>query len=1339
MGNVGLHGYLEVTCRHLKLHRIEQAWVKLVARHGMLRAIIQEDATQRILSDVHCEPFPVIDLRGAPADAFETSIQRIRDGMSHEVRPPDRWPLFDIRVVLKSDHEACVLMSLEVMNVDESSFLIIYDELGRLYRDPDAVMAPLSLSFRDYVLGQRDLVPAALIDKSWEYWNAILDDLPPGPELPTAISLKEVASPTFTRRTFSVDPARWAAVQRFARKIKVTPSGLLLAAYAEVLARWSNSRRFTISIPVYNRLPLHPDVNDLVGVFTAINLLVVEVPRNAGFARRAVEIQQRLWRDLDHRFVSGVKLLREIGRRRRANSEAAFPYVFTNIIGLGRSGRTSGVEDIGEITYAISQTPQVLLDCQLSEEAGGLLACWDSVDEVFPPGMLDEMFRAFEGVVQALGRGQADIDASIEEAVLPSDRRAAREAINRTETAIRESTVPAELVAQASKTATRAAVITREREISYQQLHGMAQALAASLIEHGVAADELVAICVEKGWPQIVAVCGVLLSGAAYLPIEPSVPMDRIRHYLRHGRVRVLIAEAHLAETLGDAGVQVVTLDRLDPPGRQADIERDAEPHPHPRALAGRPEDLCYMLYTSGSTGEPKGVMIEQRSVTNRMADIAARFALGPADRTIAITSLQHDLSVFDMFGPLLTGGAIVVPDAARALDPAHWARLIADCKVTVWNSVPAFMDILVGYLERRSGAADATEAADAAHATGAVAPADPADLSSLRLILLSGDRIPPKLYFRIRRAIPHARVVSLGGPTEITVWDIGYPLDEVVSETSRIPYGYPLANAKSYVLDEELRDCPTWVTGNLYSSGVGLARGYWDDEALTRGAFMAHPRTGARMYLTGDLARYLPDGSIDIIGRKDFQVKVNGYRVECEEIEALLARHPRVSRAAVTTQPHPAGGHALVAYVVPSGAETSATAEGDAASASLEHLQFRLSQPGLRRFEGLREMRSLREHRAATVESEVSLFLSRRSYRRYQARSIPRGELAQMLGSLRQIRIEDIPFPKYRYGSAGNLYPVQTYVYVKPGAIADLKGGIYYYDPVEHSLVLLGELDAFPLESVGPVNRPLLDASSFILFLIADLDAIRPLYGEASLRYCAIEAGLMAQLLEMSCAGTSIGLTQIGSIQIEAHKGLFQLGPSHELIHALVGGSVVRAQTVDAYKADVVEKPTRAAAPPVALSTELERYLESKLSRAVVPRRFVMLDALPLTRNGKVDREALPAPQSLPAPAALVHREPQNDIEKALVEIWQATLGVARVGVHDNFFDLGGNSLLLIKANRDILERLQLELSIVEMFYHPTIQALAEHLLSKSGAAPAPVPVPEESARLKRRKNRTH
>jgi len=1291
MGNVAIHGYLEITCQHPSIHRLEQAWAKLVARHGMLRAVVHDDATQQILADVRCEPFPLIDLRGLPASSFAAVIQRIRDGMSHEIRPLNRWPLFDFRVVLMSDGVACLLMSLEVMNVDESSFLILSDELGQLYRQPDAVLAPLPLSFRDYVLGQKELLSAALKEKSWQYWSQILDDLPPGPELPAAVSLKEVSQPEFKRRTFYLSPQDWGALQKFARTIRVAPSGLLLAAYAEILARWSNSRRFTISIPVYNRLPLHGKVNDLVGVFTAINLLVVDGQPGTGFAARAVRIQQRLWRDLDHRYISGVELLRELGRRRGASSEATFPYVFTNIMGLGRSGKTSGLASIGQITYGISQTPQVLLDCQLAEESGGLYAGWDSVDEAFPAGMLDDMFQAFERLVRGLSAGGGDIDALLEQAIFPAQQRAAREAINSTDTVVRETTVPAEFLAQIELTPANVAILTRERQLSYEELAGMTRRVAGHLIEQGATADELIAVCVEKGWRQAVAVLGVLLSGAAYLPIDPAMPAERIEQYLAHGRVRLVVTES-LLETL---------------------LAADARTG-HAAVDACAPGHLCYMLYTSGSTGRPKGVMLEQRSVTNRMADIAKRFHLGAGDRTIAITSLQHDLSVFDLFGPLLSGGGVVIPDHDRALDPAHWVELMAAHAVTVWNSVPAFMDILLGYLERRPV---------------------PVELGSLRLILLSGDRIPPKLYARIRERIPSATVVSLGGPTEITVWDICYPLRDLDPGSKRIPYGYPLENSRCYVLDDELRDCPTWVTGELYSSGIGLARGYWDDEALTRATFIAHPRSGVRMYRTGDLARYLPDGSIDIVGRRDFQVKVNGYRVECEEIEALLNKHPRVARSTVTTVQHTEGGLSLLAYVVPS---VPGAAEGRSAQAAsgeqLQRLQFRLSQPGVRRFEERLERVPLP---GSTPADEVKLFLARRSQRRFQSRPIELAAFADLLCCLAQLRIDEAPFPKYRYGSAGNLYPVQTYVHVRPESVAGLEGGLYYYHPIERGLVRLDPLEALPADCVGPENRQLLDTAAFMILLIADLEAIRPLYGDTGLRYCAIEAGLMAQLLETSCAGSPLGLTQIGGVEIEGLREPLQLGAAHELMHALVGGSVDRrGDTVEAYRLDQAAPPQTTAPQTLELTAELQRYLQSKLSRAVVPQRFIVLESLPLTANGKVDRNALPAPDTL-AHATSPYQAPQHQIEIDLAAIWQSVLGVERVSVHDNFFDLGGNSVLLIKANQQIVERLRVEVSITEMFYYPTVAALAGFLQSKGRQRGSQPGAQQESARLKRRRER--
>ena len=268
---------------------------------------------------------------------------------------------------------------------------------------------------------------------------------------------------------------------------------------------------------------------------------------------------------------------------------------------------------------------------------------------------------------------------------------------------------------------------------------------------------------------------------------------------------------------------------------------------------------------------------------------------MAAADRVLALSSLSFDLSVYDIFGTLAAGGTIIIPDVSGVRDPAHWAEIVAQEKVTVWNSVPALMELLVDYLSGRPGVS----------------------LHSLRLVLLSGDWVPVSLPDRIKALAKDVQVISLGGATEASIWSILYPIETVDPTWKSIPYGRPMMNQSFHVLDEALEPRPLWVPGQLYIGGIGLAKGYWRDEEKSRANFIHHPRTGERLYKTGDLGRYLPDGNIEFLGREDFQVKIQGYRVELGEIEAALAEHPGVSAAAVVAKGHRDGPKRLVGYVV--------------------------------------------------------------------------------------------------------------------------------------------------------------------------------------------------------------------------------------------------------------------------------------------------------------------------------------------------------------------------------------------------------------------------------------
>ena len=434
----------------------------------------------------------------------------------------------------------------------------------------------------------------------------------------------------------------------------------------------------------------------------------------------------------------------------------------------------------------------------------------------------------------------------------------------------------------------RPAVVSSGRTLSHGELQRMAVGWGRKLRDLGARPNQLVAVVMEKGWEQIVAVLGVLHSGAAYLPIDAEVPRERLHYFLDNGRVSLVLTQSWLDASLA-----------WPPNVRRLCVDTESE------ALDARPlepaqgaDDLAFVLFTSGSTGPPKGVMIAHRGLVNALAQTNQHFQVTAADRTLALTALHHDMSCFDMFGVLAAGGALVLPEASARRDPAHWLSLMRRERVTIWNSVPAMLDMLLEYAAARSERLP----------------------ESLRLAFLGGDWIPLTIPSRLRTlgSGRGARVVSVGATTETTLWNIWYPVDEVDPSWKSIPYGRPIANTRYYILNDALVDCPTWVPGEMYCAGVGVAQGYWRDEERTRAKFLPHPRTGERLYRTGDLGRVLPDGNLEILGRADFQVKIQGQRIELGEIEWALGRHPEVRAAIAMAHDDPGGRKTLVGYVVP-------------------------------------------------------------------------------------------------------------------------------------------------------------------------------------------------------------------------------------------------------------------------------------------------------------------------------------------------------------------------------------------------------------------------------------
>lgn len=434
------------------------------------------------------------------------------------------------------------------------------------------------------------------------------------------------------------------------------------------------------------------------------------------------------------------------------------------------------------------------------------------------------------------------------------------------------------------------AVVSGPHRLTYRQLFRAASLLAIQLKKAGAVPNQLIPVVMKKGWEQVVAVLAIQFAGAAYLPIDANWPEERRHHLFAVSAASMALTQPHLASSLTwPADLSVLTIE-------EALLEAGPVPAVEPPQSE---DDLAYVIFTSGSTGQPKGVMIDHKGALNTVLDINERFGIGPQDRVLALSSLSFDLSVYDIFGLLAAGGTIVLPTDDDKRDPRPWLDLIANQGVTIWNTVPALMEMLVntrGWEE---------------------------SCQSLRLALLSGDWIPVSLPDRVWRGIPSLKLISLGGATEASIWSVLYPIEAVNPAWASIPYGRAMQNQSLQVLDGTLAECPEMVIGEIYIGGIGLAKGYYRNEAITRERFVTHPVTGARLYRTGDMGRYLPSGDIEFLGREDLQVKINGFRIEINEIEAALGKHPDVEGCAIAVLGQRGSSRRLAACVVGSNLDT--------------------------------------------------------------------------------------------------------------------------------------------------------------------------------------------------------------------------------------------------------------------------------------------------------------------------------------------------------------------------------------------------------------------------------
>ena len=877
-----LSGPLDVTI-------LRRTFRVLIERHQTLRLCFPTVDGEGMVREIpNYDPLTVTDLGHLPETQQQTEIQqRLQD---HMTRPFDlaEGKLLRFHLLILNDHEHVLLFSMHHIISDGWSMGVLVREWGEIYsallegRTPD--LDPLPIQYSDYAAWQRDRLQGEVLQRQLSYWTEQLADVPELLALPTDFPRPARQSYRGNHLQTRIDSALTKHLNEFAQQQSSTPFMVLLAAFDVLLARYSGQNDICVGSPIANRT--HPDTENLIGLF--VNTLVLRTRLNPeqGFRALVQQVRQTCIDAYAHQDIPFETLVEQLNPTRSTSHNPLFQVMLAlennDPVEMELPGLT--ITDLAQ-DYPITQFDLILF---VGEQDGQLHCTWRYATSLFTIDTIRRMGEHFEVLLRAIVE---DPERPVSQLPLLTETERQRILVEWNDTAgpVSPALLHDLFVWEAQRRpgapAIIAAGIDLGRTLTYGELLDLARRTAHWLQRNGIASNTLVAVVMEKGWEQVVAVLGILMAGGAYLPIDAHLPAARRNDLMTDGEARLALTQPKFSDLEWPEGTRLLIISETTLAPEEASVAESTT----------GPEDLAYVIYTSGSTGRPKGVMIDHRGAVNTILDINRRFSVTEEDRVLCLSALNFDLSVYDVFGVLAAGGVLVIPEEEGLRDPAHWRALMLEHGITLWDTVPALKQMLVEYLESRAE------------------PVPP----GMRLVMMSGDWIPLDLPGRIRALWPEVEVIGLGGATEASIWSNFHPIEDVDPDWNSIPYGKPLTNQFFRVLDSHLEPRPVRLPGDLYIGGIGLAKGYWNDPAKTAERFIVHPVTHERLYRTGDLGRYLPDGNLEFLGRSDFQVKIRGHRIELGEIEAVLTSHPAIKEAVVVAVGAERDLQALAAYVV--------------------------------------------------------------------------------------------------------------------------------------------------------------------------------------------------------------------------------------------------------------------------------------------------------------------------------------------------------------------------------------------------------------------------------------
>jgi amino acid adenylation domain-containing protein len=1030
----------------LDVAALEKCLNEIVRRHEILRTTFRavEGQPEQLVSPELTLTLPVIDLRDLPNDRRQAERDRLVSEEAHRPFDLSRGPLLRAKLLRTGGEEHVLLLTMHHIVSDGWSMAILLREISALYdafvTGKQSPLAPLPIQYADFSVRQRQWLSDEAIEAQLSYWTAQLRGMPAVLELPTDRPRPAVQTFHGAHETFVLSRSLTHALKALSRQENVTLFMMLLAAFQSLLHRYTARDDIVVGSPIAGRQRV--DLEDLIGFFVNTLVLRTDLSGNPTFKQLLGRVREVALSAYAHQDLPFEKLVEELKPDRSLSSTPLVQVMFV-LQNAPRSGLNLRDVEARSLETGTG-TAKFGLTLSISESSGSLTGSLTYNTDLFGAATVARMAEHFQTLLESIAanpeRRLSDLSM-----LTGAERQEILVEWNHTKRDYpRDRCVHELFERQVERTPDAVAAVFEEGELTYRELNRRANQLAHHLRKLGVGPEARVAIYMDRSLEMIVGLLGILKAGGVYVPLDLDCPKERVGFMLNDSEARLLLTQKKFLSRMPEWRF-----------GEIVHVDQDWRPFAHEPAhnpvSGATAKNLAYIIYTSGSTGNPKGVAVPHRAV-NRLVVNTDYLTLGPGDVVAQAANCSFDAATFEIWGTLLNGARLVGIKADAVLSPREFAGLIETKKITTLFLTTALFNQMAREL--------------------------PSAFRGVRHLLFGGEAVDPRWVAEVLQHGPPQRLLHVYGPTETTTFASWRLVEPAGESATTIPIGRPIANTRIYLLDRYLQPVPVGVAGEIHIGGDGLARGYYNRPELTAEKFIPDPFDAdpeARLYKTGDLARYLPDGDIEFLGRIDRQVKIRGFRVEPGEIEAALERHPAIENVVV-----------------------------------------------------------------------------------------------------------------------------------------------------------------------------------------------------------------------MVC---------------DESEGDPSTGPSTEL---RTGKRLAAYFTCDA------RNEPRA--------SELRRYLKATLPEYMIPSLFVSLDAFPLTSNGKIDRRALPDPGELGAPASAGYVAPRTAMEKLIAEAWREVIGVERVGVYDNFFDLGGHSLLSMRAISRIEKLTGRRIPPAEMIYH-TVEQLAAGLERRDAANGRPAP----------------